>query len=275
MAADCWLAYRLAPAWTVYSPAAATWGMIELVHLPMEAEGNQSMSDLLALYRIQELELDIIARTERIKSINVEMAGDAALVEARASFETAQATHQDAVKRATEHEHEIRAVVEKRANSEATLYGGAVTNPKELQDLQMEFEALSRRKLTLDDEMLHLILERDDLGEKLAEIQAGLDEMTAAREEANIDLQEEKDELTAAVNELLAERKSQVTEVSPDLFQAYIRMRKPKANRPLAALQDKACTSCGIEQNVVVINAINRGDGIVHCQNCGRILLRL
>ena len=241
----------------------------------MEAEGNQSMSDLLALYRVQELELDIIARTERIKSINAEMAGDAALEEARANFEAAQAAHQDAAKRATEHEHEIRAVVEKRANSEATLYSGAVTNPKELQDLQMEVEALSRRKLTLDDEMLHLILERDDLGEQLETVQAGLSELTEAREEANIELQEEKEALTATVNEMLAQRKSQVAEISPDLFQIYIRMRAPKANRPLAALRDNACTSCGIEQNVVVINAINRNDGIVHCQNCGRILLRL
>ncbi len=233
------------------------------------------MSDLLALYQVQELELDIITRTERIKAINAEMAGDAALEEARANFETAQSAHQDAAKRATEQEHEIRAVVDKRANSEATLYSGAVTNPKELQDLQMEVEALSRRKLTLDDEMLHLILERDDLGEKLAAIQVGLDELTEAREEANIELQEEKDELTVAVNQLLAERKSHVAEINPDLFLTYVRMRSPKANRPLAALQDKACTSCGIEQNVVVINAINRSDGIVNCQNCGRILLRL
>ena len=233
------------------------------------------MSDLLALYRVQELELDIIARTERIKSINVEMAGDAALEEARANFAVAKEAHQDAAKRATEHEHEIRAVVEKRSNSEATLYGGAVTNPKELQDLQMEVEALSRRKLTLDDEMLHLILERDDLGEKLEAVQADLSELTEAREEANIELQEEKDELTAAVNEKLAERKSQIAEINPDLFKTYIRMRAPKANRPLAALKDNACTSCGIEQNVVVINAISRSDGIVHCQNCGRILLRL
>lgn len=233
------------------------------------------MSDLLALYRVQELELDIIARAQRIKAINAEMAGDSALAEARANFEAAQAAHQDASKRATEHEHEIRAVVEKRANSESTLYSGAVTNPKELQDLQMEVEALSRRKLTLDDEMLHLILERDDLGEQLNAAQAGLDELTEAREEANIELQEEKEALTAAVNKMLAERKSQVAEVSAELFQTYIRMRAPKANRPLAALQDNACTSCGIEQNVVVINAISRSDDIVNCQNCGRILLRL
>lgn len=233
------------------------------------------MSDLLALYHVQELELDIIARTERIKSINAEMAGDAALEEARANFAAAQAAHQDAAKRATEHEHEIRAVVEKRSNSETTLYSGAVTNPKELQDLQMEVEALSRRKLTLDDEMLHLILERDDLGEKLSAVQASLDELTEAREEANIELQEEKDTLTTAVNNMLAERKSQVAEISPDLFRTYIRMRAPKANRPLAALRDNACTSCGIEQNIVVINAISRNDDIVHCQNCGRILLRL
>ncbi len=233
------------------------------------------MSDLLALYRVQELELAIIARTERIKAINVEMAGDAELEEARAQHEAAQAAHQEAAKRATDQEHEIRAVVDKRASSEASLYAGAVTNPKELQDLQMEVEALTRRKTVLDDQMLHFILERDDLGEQLAAAETRLSELSAAREEANIELQAEKDDLAKAVNNMLAERKNQVAEISPDLFQTYRQMRAPKANRPLAPLQDNACTSCGIEQNVVVIKAISRSNDIVHCQNCGRILLRL
>ena len=233
------------------------------------------MSDLLALYRVQELELAIIAQTERIKAINVEMAGDSELEDARIDFLAAQDAHEEAAKLATDQEHEIRAVVDKRASSEASLYAGAITNPKELQDLQMEVEALSRRKSTLDDGMLHFILSRDELGEELADAQARLEELTAAREEANIELQAEKDQLAAAVNDMLEQRKQQVAEVSPELFQMYRQMRAPKANRPLAPLQDKACASCGIEQNVVVIKAISRSSDIVHCQNCGRILLQL
>ena len=233
------------------------------------------MSDLLALYRVQELELAILERTRRIKAINVEMAGDAELVAARAQHEAAQTAHQEIAKRRSEQEHEIRAVVDKRESSEATLYGGAITNPKELQDLQMEVDALGRRKTVLDDQMLQILMEFGDAEEQLQAADEQLSELSAAREDANIELQAEKDELAQAVNTMLAERKCQVAEISPDLFQTYRQMRAPKANRPLAPLQDKACTSCGIEQNIVVIKAINRSSDIVHCQNCGRILLRL
>jgi predicted nucleic acid-binding Zn-ribbon protein len=52
-------------------------------------------------------------------------------------------------------------------------------------------------------------------------------------------------------------------------------MRTAKSNRPVAVLREKACTICGIEQNSIVITAINRGEGMVNCQNCGRILIRL
>ena len=233
------------------------------------------MSDLFALYQVQELELAIIAQTERIKAINIEMAGDEELNDAQAEFSQAQAAHEEAAKRATDQEHEIRALVDKRASSEASLYAGAITNPKELQDLQMEVEALSRRKTTLDDHMLHFILERDELGDALKAAEDRLAELSAAREEANIALQAEKDQLAAAVNDMLAQRKERAAEISAELFDMYRRMRASKANRPLAPLQDKACASCGIEQNVVVINAISRSNDIVHCQNCGRILLRL
>ena len=233
------------------------------------------MSELHALYRVQELELDILARAERIKAINVEMAGDEELAAARETHEAALAAHQEAARRATEHEHEIRALVDRRASSEEQLYSGAISNPREQQDLQLAIEAMSRRKTNLDDEMLHLILARDELSERLEESQARLDELSAARAEANVELQKEKDALSRVVNEMLAERKQQVSEIAPDLFQNYQQMRAAKGNRPLAVLSDNACASCGIEQNVVVINAISRSNDIVHCQNCGRILLRL
>ena len=50
-------------------------------------------------------------------------------------------------------ELEIAAAVEKRQTAEQRLYSGEVQNPKELQDMQMEVEALARRKSVLDDEL--------------------------------------------------------------------------------------------------------------------------
>ena len=233
------------------------------------------MSDLLALYRIQELELDIIDRSKRIKSINAQMEEDDALREAEAQFATAGAGFEDAAKQAADMAAEIAALVEKRAAAETRLYSGEVTNPKELQDMQMETEALARRKTVLDEELLRLQRERDERKRLLDESEAALDSVREEHGEQNRELQAEKETLSASVTDMLARRKGAIKEIPPDMFKIYNGMRMPKSNRPIAVLNENACTICGIEQNHTVIVAINRKEGMVNCQNCGRILIRM
>lgn len=233
------------------------------------------MADVRTLYRIQELELDIIKCTKRIKAISAQMEEDEALREAEAKHDEATADYEDASKQARDMEAEIAALVEKREAAEARLYGGGVTNPKELQDMQMEVESLGRRKTVLDDELARLKGVREERGASLKDSEAALSDVRQARESDNRELLAEKEKLSAEVNDMLARRKGAITDIPADIFKIYNRMRAAKSNRPIAVMNENACTICGIEQNYTVIVAINRSEELVHCQNCGRILIRL
>ena len=233
------------------------------------------MSEVLALYRIQQLELDMIDRTKRIKAINLQLEDDEALREAEAAFEAASAGFEDAAKRAKDMELEITSVVEKREASETLLYSGEVASPKEMQDLQMEIESLTRRKEALESELQRIVTERDDCQQALEGSEARLNEARAERTAENKELLKEKKQLTAAVKKQLKARKAAVKAIPADIFKTYNSLRTKKSNRPVSVLNDDACTICGIEQNSIVITAINRSDSIVNCQSCGRILIKL
>ena len=233
------------------------------------------MSNVAALYRLQELELDILERAKRIKAINAQLEDDAALREAEAENEELQAALEAAEARVRDMELEIATALDKRQSAETRLYSGEVTNPKELQDMQMEVEALTRRKSVLDDELLKLSSERDDCRGKAEDAAARCDHAREEHERESKALLDEKETLKDSVNQLLAQRKSSVAAIPQQAFQTYNSMRTAKSNRPVAVLKDKACTICGIEQNYIVIIAINRGDDLVNCQNCGRILIRI
>lgn len=233
------------------------------------------MSNAAALYRLQALELDIIDRAKRIKAINAQLEDDAALQAAAAESEEAQAALDAAETQVRELELEIAAGVEKRQSAETRLYSGEVAHPKELQDMQMEVEALARRKSVLDDELLKRKSERDDLRGQAEAAAARCSQAREAHELGSKELREEKESLTDSVNQMLARRKTSVAAIPAEAFQTYNSMRAAKSNRPVAALKDKACAICGIEQNYIVITAINRGEDLVNCQNCGRILIRL
>lgn len=233
------------------------------------------MSDVAALYRLQKLELDILERAKRIKAINAQLEDDAALRGAEAENEETQAALETAEARVRDMELEIATAIEKRQSAETRLYSGEVTRPKELQDMQMEVEALTRRKSVLDEELLKLNSERDDLRGKAEDAADRCKEAREAHELDSKDLLDEKETLRDSVNQLLAQRKTSVAAIPQQAFQTYNSMRTAKSNRPVAVLKDKACTICGIEQNYIVITAINRGEDLVNCQNCGRILIRI
>ena len=233
------------------------------------------MSEVAALYRVQEFELDIIDRAKRIKAINAQLDDDAELQQAVVVHDAAQVVYDEAEKRVKDLELEIATVVEKRESAESRLYSGEVTHPKELQDMQLEVEAHTRRRSALNDELVKVSAERDERRQQLSDSEGDLNQEQDQREQVSQELKTEKDKLTAAVNELLVQRKSAIAEIPADTFKIYNKMRAPKSNRPVAVLREKACTICGIEQNSIVITAINRSKGMVNCQNCGRILIRL
>lgn len=233
------------------------------------------MTDVLALYRIQLLELEIIDQTKRIKAIDLQLEDNAGLHEAEEAFENAKIAFDEAVKRANEMNLEIAALIDKKQNSETRLYSGEITNPKEMQDLQMEIESLTRRNEVLDDELLRIISNRDACQATLGECESALNEIGEERQEENKNLLKEKKSLSSTVKKQLTQRKAAVKELPAELFKTYNVLRTKKANRPVSVLKDDACTICGIEQNSTVITAINRSSDLVNCQSCGRILIKL
>ncbi len=228
-----------------------------------------------ALYQVQELELDIIKRTKRIKSINVLLEDDEELKKQQETFTSKEERLDECQKSVKEMEHQIALVVDKRQVSETRLYGGEVTNTKEMQDMQMEIEALMRRQTQLDEQLLQLMIERDRAAADFEEKQGKLEATSAEYEALQKELLTEKRALKKSVDALMADRRAAIEQVPEQVIKIYHGMRSAKSNRPVSILKDNACMVCGIEQNHIVITAINRGEQLVRCNNCGRILVKL
>ena len=150
------------------------------------------MSQAQALYQVQQIELRIIERTKQVKGINAQLEDDEELRRAREQFDLAETRLTECDKRSAELEREIEAVLEKRKGAEAQLYSGRVTNPKELQDMQMEVEALTRRKSQLDDQLLTLLESRDNAAAQFEDKNQTLEEIKGARQALHKELQRQK-----------------------------------------------------------------------------------
>lgn len=233
------------------------------------------MSQARALYQVQELELAIIEHAKKIKEINARLQDDEEIKALEAQFDAAQSSLKSTVKRVNDMELQIEAVATKRQATETRLYSGGVSNPKELQDMQMEVDALTRRRSELEDQLLLLMMEREEASQTFSHSETALKAMRGRREAEHQSLRQEKTALAEEAEQLMAERKHLIKQIPADVIKTYHRLRTAKANRPVSVLKDKACGVCGIEQSNSIIASIARGGDWVQCRNCGRILIRL
>src|SRR3954451_10595833 len=72
--------------------------------------------------------------------------------------------------------------------------------------------------------------------------------------------------------ETLAERKSVAGQMTPSVYATYERIRKKTKNRAIADATDGRCEACRIALRPQFFQDLRRGDSIMLCESCGRIL---
>ncbi len=69
-----------------------------------------------------------------------------------------------------------------------------------------------------------------------------------------------------------AERNIVAAEMSPAFYKEYERVRKKTRNTPIADATDGRCGACQISLRPQFFQDLRRGDKIMQCESCGRIL---
>jgi predicted nucleic acid-binding Zn-ribbon protein len=69
-----------------------------------------------------------------------------------------------------------------------------------------------------------------------------------------------------------AERKSIAGQMTPLFYTEYERIRKKTKNTPIADATEGRCSACQIALRPQLFQDLRKGDSIVHCESCGRIL---
>lgn len=228
-----------------------------------------------ALYRLQEIDLNILRSSKRLQAIAAELEDDREVAQARQQVEQAQAALAPLRTRQRNLELEIQTNNGKSKASEDRLYSGAVKNPKELQDLQGEIAALKKRNAELEDQLLEVMMAVEGAEDALAAAEAELQAATTRWQDAHRSLLDEQQALETEVTALNARREAACQPISPANLKTYQAMRPRKAHQPVSALSGSSCSVCGVEQNRAVVMAVQRGDALINCDNCGRILVSI
>jgi predicted nucleic acid-binding Zn-ribbon protein len=231
------------------------------------------MNDTLALYELQQVELELIGNKRRLKELNVALQDNQTVQAAKAALDDAEATLKPAKAEYNEIQHQIQTNESKREATEARLYSGNVKNPKELQEMQQEVDSLKKWRAEWEDRLLVAIVAMEDAQAIFDERQLAYD---AALEEAaanNAELDTEKSTLEVRNIDLEKQRQEIAANIEKPLLEKYVALRRTKNNRAVSVMKDDTCTICGVTQIDSIARSVRASDEIVTCRNCGRILI--
>ena len=156
--------------------------------------------------------------------------------------------------------------------TEASLYGGKVRNPKELQDLQHESAALKRHLAVLEERLFNVMLEEEQVAAQYDACQKEQAEVNQRHAERITALQQEKLKLERDMERSEGERQAALSSIETQDLDFYTRLRQKKKGIAVAKVTDKACTACGSILSATLLNAAYSPNQINQCETCGRIL---
>lgn len=156
------------------------------------------------------------------------------------------------------------------------LDSGAVTSPKDLENLQREIVSLAKRQGDLEDVVLEVMERREsaqervsELTERVSSVQAKIDDATGRRDAA---FEQFDGEAASATKE----REVISASVPADLLKLYDKLRLQQGGVGAARLYQRRCEGCRLELNITEVNEVKAAspDTVLRCENCRRILVR-
>lgn len=230
------------------------------------------MSSAFKLFRLQQVDSQLDQVKSRLSEIERLLADDEVINEANKTLENAKKTRDLAQKEVTKSEDEVKAWQAKLKENQDNLYGGKVRNPKELQDLQLEADSLSRHLQTLEETELEKMVALEANQASIDEAQKALEAALAQQGVEQRTLGSEQNKLSAEAQRLEEERSADLNNIPAEDLKMYEGLRTIKGGLAVAKVQNKTCGACGAELSASLAQAARSPNELARCDNCKRIL---
>jgi predicted nucleic acid-binding Zn-ribbon protein len=230
------------------------------------------MSAALGLYRLQQVDSQMDQARARLKTIQQTLENDEELRTASDQLASSEKRLQETEQILKQCEQEVAKQRTKIQLAEASLYGGQVHNPKELQDLQMDVASLKRHLETLEERQLEAMEAAEEAEKELDQTKEILERVTASRGDQFRDLSQESAALNRDIERYASERNAVVQNLAAQSLSVYDQLRKQRRGLAVTTISDSACSACGTTLTASQQQSARSTSQLYFCPSCGRIL---
>jgi predicted nucleic acid-binding Zn-ribbon protein len=222
------------------------------------------------LYELQELDLEIESDERALKQVTSQLGESQEVLEAQEQLQSEQQRFEELKHQQHSAEWEIDDITTKIAAAEESLFSGRIKNPKELASLQHEVETFKSRRGQLEEKALSVIDQVEQAEAAVAGTTSRLGNLTADWQRQQKQLADEMARLKAALSDLKEKWRQLSGQVEPETIEFYQQLRSRKGTA-VARVEQGICRGCRISLPITDLQRA-RGNNLVQCSSCGRIL---
>ncbi|NIM94352.1 MAG: hypothetical protein GTO18_11680 [Anaerolineales bacterium] len=230
------------------------------------------MSSAHSFYRLQEVDLALDRHHARLNEIKDILEDSEELLKAQRRKDEAEETLHEKQYAQKQAEHAVGSQENKIDHTEKSLYGGAITNPKELQDLQMEAESLRRYLSVLEDRLLDAMFELEQAESEFENARTALGVVEENRKAEHKELIQEQEKILNDIARLEGDHEAALASITPDDLELYETLREKYGGLVVSLLEGGNCSLCGLSLPASTRQQIKSGTKIIQCSQCNRVL---
>jgi len=230
------------------------------------------MSDSFKLYRLQQIDTKIDQAKARVNEIDLLINDDRRLLEAQNAYNEAKDNLENARKKLRLAEMDVQAQNLKIEQTESSLYGGKVKNPKELQDLELEVGALKRYLSVLEERLLLAMFAEEEADETFKSKSNRLETTKITSTSEHNSLTNEREALINQIAQFDNERQAAIKNISKENLDHYDQLREKRKGIAVVRLTETFCVACGSTLSTSLLYEARSPNKIAYCDTCGRIL---
>ncbi len=222
---------------------------------------------LLAYQRLVEKERELRDEIERVESL---LASDPDVAHAEAALAEARERQQSIVLRLRESDRERETHRTRIRSREKELMSGRIRNPTELMQLNQEVDHLKANFAEEEEAELRLMEEGELADQAVVEASERLQDARSRSASDEPALRRDLESWQAELATVKADGEAAWAQIAPAAQNAYLRVR---VHPPVAEVARNQCLVCHVTVTSSGMQALRKGEEIVQCDNCGRILV--
>jgi len=232
-----------------------------------------SLASARQVYELQELDQALDALQAQLKTLDARRGDRSTLDAASKALEEQRTRLRDLQLKQRAQDGELASLQSRLHEIEGQLYGGSVTNPRDLEGLQREQGTLKERIAKMEEALLALMQSLEEAQAALTKAEAAAPGLEVSWRDEQQKVVQEAERLRGHMRSLVVKRAALAQALAPQEVSLYARLRATRGGAAVAVVERAVCGGCRVSLPTHMVQRARLGREMVFCPSCGRILL--